>query len=61
MYSAALATLAAGATVVTPTRRLASAIRRAYDAQQHAAGVLHVDRHFETLTDVLAFDAVRAD
>jgi predicted nucleic acid-binding protein len=29
-------------------------------AQQHAAGVLHVDRHFETLTDVLAFDAVRA-
>ena len=30
-------------------------------AQQHAAGVLHVDRHFETLTDVLAFDAVGAD
>ena len=29
-------------------------------AQQHAAGVLHVDRHFETLADVLAFDAVRA-
>ncbi|MDA0170863.1 PIN domain-containing protein [Solirubrobacter taibaiensis] len=29
-------------------------------AQQHAAGVLHVDRHFETLTDVLAFDAFRA-
>lgn len=29
-------------------------------AQQHAAGVLHVDRHFETLADVLVFDAVRA-
>ena len=29
-------------------------------AQQHAAGELHVDRHFDTLTDVLAFDAVRA-
>ncbi|MBE2315215.1 PIN domain-containing protein [Solirubrobacter sp. CPCC 204708] len=29
-------------------------------AQQHAADVLHVDRHFETLTDVLAFSAVRA-
>lgn len=29
-------------------------------AQQHAADVLHVDRHFEALADVLAFDAVRA-
>jgi predicted nucleic acid-binding protein len=29
-------------------------------AQQHAAAVLHVDRHFEALTEVLAFDAVRA-
>ena len=38
MYSAALAALAGGATVVTPTRRLASAIRRAYDRQQHTAG-----------------------
>ncbi len=38
MYSAALAALAASATVVTPTRRLATAIRRAYDVQQHAAG-----------------------
>ena len=38
MFSAALAALAAGATVVTPTRRLASAIRRAYDAAQQASG-----------------------
>ncbi len=29
-------------------------------AQQHAADVLHVDRHFDTLADVLVFDAVRA-
>ena len=27
-------------------------------AQQHAAGVLHVDRHFELLAGVFAFDAV---
>ena len=30
-------------------------------AQQHGADVLHVDRHFEALAEVLAFDAVRAD
>jgi predicted nucleic acid-binding protein len=29
-------------------------------AQQHAADVLHVDRHFELLTEVLAFTPVRA-
>jgi len=29
-------------------------------AQQHAAGVLHVDRHYETLAEVLAFTPVRA-
>jgi ATP-dependent helicase/nuclease subunit B len=38
MFSAALAALAAGATVVTPTRRLAGAIRRAWDARQQASG-----------------------
>lgn len=29
-------------------------------AQQHGADVVHVDRHFETLTAVLHFEAVRA-
>jgi predicted nucleic acid-binding protein len=29
-------------------------------AQQHAADVLHVDRHFDVLSDVLAFTAIRA-
>jgi predicted nucleic acid-binding protein len=29
-------------------------------AQQHAADVLHVDRHFELLAEVLAFTPVRA-
>ena len=29
-------------------------------AQQHAADVLHVDRHFEVLAEVLEFTAVRA-
>lgn len=29
-------------------------------AQQHAADVLHVDRHYETLARVLAFNPVRA-
>jgi len=38
MYSAALAALAAGATVITPTRRLAGAIRRVWDARQQASG-----------------------
>ena len=28
-------------------------------AQQHAADVLHVDRHFDVLADVLAFTPVR--
>jgi len=28
-------------------------------AQQHAAGVVHVDRHFDTLASVLHFDAIR--
>jgi predicted nucleic acid-binding protein len=28
-------------------------------AQQHAADVLHVDRHFEVLAEVLAFSALR--
>jgi predicted nucleic acid-binding protein len=28
-------------------------------AQQHGAGVLHVDRHYETIASVLAFEAVR--
>ena len=28
-------------------------------AQQHAADVLHVDRHFELLASVLSFDSVR--
>lgn len=28
-------------------------------AQQHGAGVLHVDRHFATLQKVLAFEAIR--
>jgi predicted nucleic acid-binding protein len=28
-------------------------------AQQHAAAVLHVDRHFDTLREVFAFTAVR--
>lgn len=30
-------------------------------AQQHAADVLHVDRHFDTLAKVLGFRALRAD
>lgn len=30
-------------------------------AHQHQAAVLHVDRHYETLTRVLSFAAVRAD
>jgi predicted nucleic acid-binding protein len=30
-------------------------------AQQHGAGVLHVDRHYDTLADVLAFEPVRLD
>ena len=29
-------------------------------AQQHAADVLHVDRHFDVLADVLAFTPLRA-
>lgn len=29
-------------------------------AQQHHAGVLHVDRHFDVLARVLAFEPVRA-
>jgi predicted nucleic acid-binding protein len=29
-------------------------------AQQHAADVVHVDRHYDTLARVLAFKAVRA-
>ena len=29
-------------------------------AQQHAAGVVHVDRHYETLAGVLAFTPLRA-
>jgi hypothetical protein len=29
-------------------------------AQQHAADVLHVDRHYDALAQVLAFGAVRA-
>lgn len=28
-------------------------------AQQHGAGVLHVDRHYDTLAGVLAFEPVR--
>ncbi len=28
-------------------------------AQQHAAGVLHVDRHYDVLASVLEFDAIR--
>lgn len=28
-------------------------------AQQHQAAVLHLDRHYDTLTEVLAFEAVR--
>jgi len=28
-------------------------------AQQHSAGVLHVDRHYDTLASVLTFDSVR--
>jgi predicted nucleic acid-binding protein len=28
-------------------------------AQQHQAGVLHVDRHYDTLAEVLAFEPVR--
>ncbi|HEX5309523.1 MAG TPA: PIN domain-containing protein [Solirubrobacteraceae bacterium] len=28
-------------------------------AQQHQASVLHVDRHYDTLTQVLAFQALR--
>lgn len=30
-------------------------------AQQHQAAVLHLDRHYDTLTAVLAFEAVRLD
>lgn len=30
-------------------------------AQQHGADVLHVDRHFDVLAEVLAFRSVRAD
>lgn len=30
-------------------------------AQQHQAGVLHVDRHYETLARVLSFTPVRLD
>ena len=30
-------------------------------AQQHAADVLHVDRHFDVLADVLAFTPLRAN
>lgn len=29
-------------------------------AQQHAASVLHVDRHYDALAGVLAFESVRA-
>ena len=29
-------------------------------AQQHGADVLHVDRHYDVLADVLAFTPVRA-
>jgi predicted nucleic acid-binding protein len=29
-------------------------------AQQHGADVLHVDRHFDVLADVLSFSSVRA-
>jgi len=29
-------------------------------AQQHGAGVLHVDRHYDVLAEVLAFESVRA-
>jgi predicted nucleic acid-binding protein len=29
-------------------------------AQQHQAGVLHVDRHFDVLAEVLTFEAIRA-
>ena len=29
-------------------------------AQQHGADVLHVDRHFDVLADVLAFTPIRA-
>ena len=28
-------------------------------AQQHGAGVLHVDRHYDVIADVLAFEPVR--
>ncbi len=30
-------------------------------AQQHQAAVLHLDRHYDVLTGVLAFEAVRLD
>jgi predicted nucleic acid-binding protein len=30
-------------------------------AQQHQAAVLHLDRHYDVLTEVLAFEAVRLD
>jgi predicted nucleic acid-binding protein len=30
-------------------------------AAQHGAGVLHVDRHFDVLAEVLEFEAVRRD
>ena len=29
-------------------------------AQQHGAGVLHVDRHFDVLAEVMSFSSVRA-
>jgi predicted nucleic acid-binding protein len=28
-------------------------------AQQHQAAILHLDRHYDTLAEVLAFEAVR--
>jgi predicted nucleic acid-binding protein len=30
-------------------------------AQQHQAAVIHVDRHYDALTEVLAFQALRLD
>lgn len=38
MFDEALSALADSATLVTPTRRLSAAIRRAYDSRQHAQG-----------------------
>lgn len=37
-----------------------SLLLRDKPAQQHGAGVIHVDRHYDVLATVLAFSSLRA-